>query len=101
MRGLSVGQIEHDLIDVTPAPSLRRIITFDDGMLSDVKMLGGMFVGRIVAATDMAAGPANPQMQPDVAGLQTLFTTERTWRDSAYAGDMLAGHVIRPNQGSN
>ena len=46
MRRLPVRQIEHDLIDIAPAPSFRRIVAFDDRMAGGVEMLGGVLVGR-------------------------------------------------------
>src|SRR6202035_5834390 len=86
MRRLPVRQIEQNFIHVTPAPAFGRIVAFDDGMSGGVEMLGGMLVGRIVAAADMTAAAADPQMQPFAADLQALLATERTWRDVADAG---------------
>src|ERR1700744_3460608 len=60
----AVGQIEHHFIDIAPSPTLRRIVAFDDRMMRGVEMLGRMPVRRAVAATDMAAGAAEPQMHP-------------------------------------
>src|SRR6516165_9821936 len=48
-----------------------------------VKMLGGVPVWRIVATADMAAGPAQPQMDPWRTCLQALLATERTGRHLA------------------
>ena len=58
MWGGAIAEVEHDLVDVTPAPAFRRIIAFDDRMARLVKMLCGVAVRRIVATADMAAGPA-------------------------------------------
>src|SRR3954454_17923575 len=63
VRRLAVRQVEHHLVDVAPAPAFRRIIALDDGMSGRVKMFRRVPVWRIVAAADMAATPANPQMQ--------------------------------------
>ena len=52
------GEIERDLVDVAPAPTLRRVIALDDRMPGRMKMLGGVTMGGIVTATDMAAGAA-------------------------------------------
>ncbi len=57
-----------------------------------MEMLRRVPVGRIVAAADMAAGPENLQMQPDVARLQALFATKSTRRDVTDFSDVLAGH---------
>src|SRR3954452_24244065 len=70
VRRLAVRQIEHDFVDIAPAPSLRRIVALDDGMASGMEMCGRVLVGRIVAAADVTAGPADPQMQPHAAALQ-------------------------------
>src|SRR3977135_1289220 len=85
MRRLSVRQIEQHFIDITPAPSFRRIIALDDRMFGGVKMPGRVFVGRIVTAADVTAGAADPQMQPHAAALQTFLATERARRDAADA----------------
>ena len=37
--------VELNLIDVTPAPALRRIVTLDDRVLGSMKVLGGVAVG--------------------------------------------------------
>src|SRR6185437_17011622 len=50
-------------------------------MLGAVEMLGGVLVLGGVAAADMAAGPADTQMQPFVAALETLLATFGAGRD--------------------
>jgi hypothetical protein len=57
-------------------------------------MRGGMLVRRIVAAADMAAGAADPQMQPLASAFQAFLATERARRHRLNAGDMAAafGH---------
>src|ERR1700730_2894714 len=64
MRGGAIGQVEHHLVDVAPPPAFGRVIAFDDRVARLVKMLGGVAVRRVVATADIAAGPAEPQMQP-------------------------------------
>jgi hypothetical protein len=49
-----------------------------------------MTVRRVVAATDVAAGAAQAQIQPDVAGVQAVLATERTRRDGADAVEVCA-----------
>src|ERR1700722_19993408 len=90
MGGLSIRQIEQYLINVTPAPSFRRIVALDDRMLGGVEMLGRVLVGGIVAAADVAARAADPQMQPLAADLQAFLTTERARRDGANSREMAA-----------
>ena len=92
MRGLALRKIEHDLVNVAPTPAFRRIISFYNGMLRGVEMSGRVFIGRIIAAADMTAGPADPQMQPDAAGLEALLAAERARRDVLDLRDVLAGH---------
>src|SRR5258708_19088959 len=84
----SVRQIEQDFIDKTPAPSFRRIIALDDRMLGGVEMLGCVLVWRIVAAADVAARAADPQMQPLAATLEAFLAAERARRDGVDAGDV-------------
>src|ERR1700680_5144642 len=100
MGGLAVRQVEQHFIDIAPAPALRRIVALDDRMLGGVEMFGGVLVGGIVAAADMAASAADPQMQPYAAALQAFLATERARRDVADATEMRAmlGHhrLTRP-----
>ena len=90
MRRLAVRQVEHDLVEIAPAPAFRRIVTLDDRMLGGVEMLGGVPVGGIVAAADVAAGAADPQMQPLTADFQAFLAAERARRDRANTRDMAA-----------
>src|SRR3977135_1119224 len=90
MRRLSVRKIEQDFIDITPAPTFRRIVALDDRMLGGVEVLGGMLVGGIVAAADVTAAAADPQMQPLAAALEAFLATQRARRDIADAGDVSA-----------
>ena len=64
MRRDAIAEVEEDLVDIAPAPAFRRIVALDDRMAGRVEMLGGVAVGRLVAAADMAAGAAEPQMHP-------------------------------------
>ena len=90
MRRLPVRKIEQDFVDVTPAPPFRRIIALDNRVTGGVKMLGGVLVGRLVAAAHMAAGAADPQMQPAVTRFQALFAARSARNDVADASDMFA-----------
>jgi hypothetical protein len=53
-------------------------------------MSGRVLVRRIVAAADVAAAAADPQMQPLASAFQTLLAAERARRDGFNAGDMAA-----------
>src|SRR6266700_2014078 len=88
MRRLPVRKIEQDFIDIAPAPAFRRIIALDDRMLGGVEVLGRVLVGGIVAAADMTAAAADPQMQPLATALEAFLATKRARRDIADAGDV-------------
>jgi hypothetical protein len=55
------------LIDITPAPILTWLKRLDDGVLGVVKVLGGVFILRRIAATHMAALRAKAEVDPRVA----------------------------------
>src|SRR5437867_10702434 len=55
-------QLHHELIDVAPTPILPGLEGSHDRMLGRTEMLGGMFVLRIVAASDVAAGSTQTKM---------------------------------------
>jgi hypothetical protein len=48
-------------------------------MLRRMEMPGRVPILRIVAAADMAAGSAEPQMHPSIAELEALLATATTW----------------------
>jgi hypothetical protein len=60
-------------IHVTPAPVLARLKGLHHGMLGLMKVLGGVFVFGRVAAADMSANEAFPQVNPGIAHLQALL----------------------------
>ena len=90
LRCRPIPEIEGRFVDVAPAPALRRIVALDDRMPGGVEVGGGVPAGRLVAAADMAAGAADPQMQPLASALQALLAAERTRRDVLDAGDVAA-----------
>src|SRR5216684_4502275 len=59
-------------------------------MSRSVEMLCRVLVGGIVAAADVTAAAADPQMQPLTAALQAFLATKRARRDAADAGDVAA-----------
>src|SRR5271155_1025922 len=67
-------------------------------MSGRVKMLGRVADRGGVATADMAAGPAEPQMEPFGADLQALLAAERARRHIANVVDMAAvvGHHCIP-----
>src|SRR6185312_4694378 len=64
VRGHAVRQVEHRTIHIAPAPSLRRVIPFDDRMAGGMKMCRRVPMRGVVAATHMAAGAAEAQVDP-------------------------------------
>src|SRR6478752_1156302 len=77
LRRRPVGQVEHQFVDVAPGPALGRIVPLDDRMSGGVEMLGRMAVGRAVAAADVAAGAAEPQVEPGRSRLEALLASAR------------------------
>src|SRR6187402_1631490 len=92
MRGRPVRQIEHDLVDVAPAPPFRRIIGLDDRMPRRMKVLRRVPVRRLVATTDMATGPADPEVQPGGIQLQAFLAARRARNDVADRQEMFADY---------
>ena len=75
MRRLA-RKIDFDVIDITPAPALRRVVAFDDGMTAGFKVSTGVTMGRLIAATDMAALAAKSQMHPSRSDPQAFLATQ-------------------------
>jgi hypothetical protein len=69
----AAGKIVRNLVDITPAPIFARLDGTDDGMAGRVIVLGGVPVLGGIAASDMAAKQAKPEMDPGVAGLHAIF----------------------------
>lgn len=70
-------KLQKEVIYITPAPVLAGLEGADQGVVRGMKMRGRVFILRVIAATDMTADKAEPQMYPAVAHFQTLFTTLR------------------------
>src|SRR5471032_570803 len=97
LRGDVAGQIEHHFVNIAPSPAFGRIIAFDDGMLGAVKMLGGMLAAGLVAAADMAAGAADPQVKPFPAQCQAFlaaFAAGRHLLDGIQMAAEIVGHAL-------
>src|SRR5439155_19972982 len=62
-----------DLVDVAPAPVLARLCGADDRVPGLVRVSGRVPVGRRVAAADLPASHAHPQVQPPAPCLQALL----------------------------
>ena len=57
-----------------------------DGMLRRMEMLGRVPILRIVAATDVSAGPAEPQVDPGIAQFEALLATAAPWTVGSHKG---------------
>ena len=64
VRRHAVRKIEHRLVDIAPAPALRRIIALDDRMARGLEMPGRVLVRGLVAASDVAACAADAANAP-------------------------------------
>jgi len=69
------------LIHKTPHPVLARFDGLHDGMFCGVKMFRCVLVFGRIAASDMAALAAKPQVNPTIAHLQAFFATCALWPD--------------------
>lgn len=80
MRGLA-WKVDFDVIDIAPAPALRWVVAFDDGMTARFKVSAGVTMGRLIAATDMPALAAELQMHPTRSDPQAFLATKRARGD--------------------
>ena len=67
------SKLQHELVDVAPAPILPGLERSHDRMFGRMIMLGGVLVLRIVAAADVPAGPAQAKMHPGVAAREAFL----------------------------
>ena len=75
---LNARLIDKYFIYIAPAPVLTRLEGLNDGMFALAKVFGGMFVLRGIAAPNVAAAEAFPQMDPGIAHLQALLAAAAT-----------------------
>jgi hypothetical protein len=86
------------VVDVAPSPVLARLEGLDNWMAGLLVMGGRVTVRRRVAASDVPAGQAEPQMYPAVPRRKALGTSLRSERvDRLQTDDVFAcgGHVSR------
>src|SRR3712207_4849477 len=79
--GVGRGAVDHEaqVVGVTPPPVLARLEGLDQGVFGGREMRGGVAVGGLVAAADMPAGHAHPQVNPAVAGAEALLAAVAAW----------------------
>ena len=61
-----LSKLEHEPIDITPAPVLTRLEGLDNRVVGRVEMLGGVLILRIVTATDMSTDETEAQVHPGI-----------------------------------
>lgn len=92
------GKVQFHLVDVAPAPSLAGLQRLHNRVFGAVEVLRGVLVFRRVAATDMPALQAQPQVHPGVTHLQALFAAfgvRRHWLDLIQMLAGLHGYPLR------
>jgi len=97
LAGSSAGQAEHQLVLVAPRPVLAGFDRADDRMAGLVAMRGRVPVDAVVAAPDLAAGLAHPQVHPAVAERHALRAAGHLFLRLEVADlvEVLAGHADR------
>ena len=78
-----LSEVEEFFVHVAPMPVLDGVQGLDDRMAGLLKVLGCMHVLRGIAAADVAADHAHPQMDPLSFQLYTLLAPRRTRADIA------------------
>lgn len=69
--------------NVDPSPTVRR-----DGMVGLLVVSPGVLVGRVVGASDPAAGQAQPELDPVLATGRAPWAAGGTWLDGVCDGDV-------------
>ncbi len=86
----AVRKIQENLVDITPPPTLRRVIALDDWMSRRSKMPGGVLVGGAVTADHVPAGAAQAQVSPGAADLETFLASQRARSNDSDGGGVAA-----------
>jgi hypothetical protein len=79
---LGTEHFESSFVDVAIRPVLAWLVGADDGVMRSFEVPRGMSPGRVVAAANVAARQAEPEMNPDTAILQTFHTSLPARRDA-------------------
>ena len=79
------SRTKRDLVDVAPAPVLAGLERADDRVRRGVVVRSRVAVGRVVAAADVAAGEADPEVQPLAAVAQAILAAVDGRRELAAA----------------
>jgi hypothetical protein len=62
-----------DFVHVAPGPGLSGLDRSHQGVLTTVEVLGGVFIFRRIAAADVSAFEAHPQVNPGVPGFYAVL----------------------------
>lgn len=73
--------VQHDFVDVAPAPILAVLEGSNDGVLRGVEMFCGMAIFRRIAAAYVAADQAQAKMHPRVAYQEAFLAAFAAGRD--------------------
>jgi hypothetical protein len=77
----SVLALQLNLVHEAPHPILSRLYGLHDRMFGSPEVLRGVFVLGGIAAANMTALPAKPQVHPGVAHFEALFAALAAWPD--------------------
>ena len=77
----ALAAIEDELVDEAPHPVLAGLEGSDDRMVAPAGVGRSMTVGRRVAAADVAAGHARPEVDPPGADAQAVLAAVRGGHD--------------------
>src|SRR4051794_27692330 len=96
-----VGQQHPELVEEAPGPRLARLERADDRVPGALLVSGRVLAWRAVAAADMPAFEADPQVQPGAALREALLAAVDGFRQlgDVYVVEMRAGgHGLVPRQ---
>ena len=90
-----VAQLETHLVDVTPVPTLPRLVRADDRMAGGIEMCRGVSLRRLVATTDVATGLTSAKVNPGVlSGGQAIVTSLGLGDGVGYGVDVIADFQV-------
>jgi len=81
MKYLSRRLLEHDLVDIAPAPVFTGLEGLNNRMATRVEMFGSVLIFRRIAAANMPADKALTQVYPCVANFQAILAAIGTRRN--------------------
>ena len=74
--------MNYRLVNIAPDPVLAGFKRLDQGVLGGVKMFCRMFIGGIVAASNVPANQTDAQVNPAAADSKAVFTALSAWLDT-------------------